>query len=56
MADEPRVDDVREALFATARERLRAHLAGEAAEAGDSVAVAEVQAFLERVRPTTNTN
>jgi hypothetical protein len=53
---EPRPDDVRDALFATARERLRAHLAEEAADAGTSRAVAEVQEFLERVRPTANTD
>jgi hypothetical protein len=56
MADEPRSDDVREALLATARERLRAHLAEEVAGAGESPAAAEVQAFLERVRPAANTD
>jgi hypothetical protein len=53
---EPHAADVREALLAAARERLRAHLADEAADAGDSTAVAEVQAFLERGRPSTNTD
>jgi hypothetical protein len=56
MADEPRADDVREELLAAARERLRAHLAAEAGGAAESPAVAEVQAFLERVRPTANTD
>ena len=56
MADESRPDDVREALLATARERLRAHLAKESSATADSTAVAEVQAFLERVRPSANTD
>ena len=56
MADGPRPDDVREELLAAARERLRAHLAEQAAEPGESPAVAEVQAFLERVRPIANTD
>jgi hypothetical protein len=56
MAEGRRTDDVREALLAAARERLRAHLAEEAAEVGESPVVAEVQAFLERVRPTASTD
>ena len=56
MADDTHTDDVREALLATARERLRAHLTEETSDGGDSPAVAEVQAFLERVRPTANTD
>jgi hypothetical protein len=56
MADDTTTDDVREALLATARERLRAHLAGETSAGDVSPAVAEVQAFLERVRPTANTD
>jgi hypothetical protein len=56
MPDECRHDDVREELLAAARDRLRAHLADEAAEAGETPAVAEVQAFLERVRPSANTD
>jgi hypothetical protein len=56
MREESRPVDVREELLAAARERLRAHLAEEAASDGETPAVAEVQAFLERVRPTTNTD
>jgi hypothetical protein len=56
MLDESRPADVREELLAAARERLRVHLAEEAASGSETPAVAEVQAFLERVRPTANTD
>ena len=57
MADErPADDDVRADLLAAARERLRVHLEGEPAETRDSLAAAEVQAFLERVMPPLNTD
>jgi hypothetical protein len=55
MPDE-RPDDVRAALLAAARERLRAHLADEPSDVRESPAAAEVQAFLERVLPDANTN
>jgi hypothetical protein len=46
---------LRQAIVAAARERLRAHLAGaERVGAGDAAATAaaEVEAFVERLRPT----
>ena len=55
MADD-QPGDVRAALLAAARERLRAHLADEAADVRASPAAAEVQAFLERVLPEANTD
>jgi hypothetical protein len=56
MAERPEPDDARAALLEAARERLRAHLAQERGAAGESRAIAEVQAFLERGRPLANTD
>jgi hypothetical protein len=56
MADSGVAEEAREALLEAARERLRAHLAGEAADGAGSHAVEEVQAFLERVSAPANTD
>jgi hypothetical protein len=56
MGDAGAAEDAREALLEAARERLRAHLSGEAADGAESHAVEEVQAFLERVSAPANTD